>query len=544
MAVAAKKKVVKKKIAKKKHSRTIRNKGKTEEKQTITPEQFAYAAKNYLYAYPQLVSGNQNPPHIHKVANIVQECIEESMDELRTATENKTLETEDFKNTLILLSMPPRHGKTELISKHLPSWYLGKYPANRIILTSYSAELSASNSETAKSNFEAWGPILHDAFPNPNKFRKTAWDTILKGGAIATGVGGPITGFGADLFIVDDFFKGWEEAESKSQRDKLWQWWQSVAVSRLHPGAVVLIVATRWNDDDLIGRLFKQYQEEGKDFPFNIKYLNFPAVEEESEDRLYKQYPDPLNREPGVALWPSRYNKFKLDRIKQTVGSYWWSALYQGRPTPRGGNLFQSESFRYWERDSYGNYICHRKEKEPLIIKKKDLKIHCYVDPAIEEKKKNDPTGMAVWAYCKRTKVWLLLDRFNKRISPVIIEGEILNFAFKYRSTLIGVENEKIGKIIVKQSAGRDSVKGMKIPFKEIPTKGLDKYTRAVPMANYCDQERVYFPMSAPWLSPFEECLTKFPQVIHDEDVDITSMASNMESQVSVTEALNSMRGK
>jgi predicted phage terminase large subunit-like protein len=511
---------------------------------TITPEQFAWAAKEHLYAYPQLVSGNVNPPHIHLVAREIQKVIEQSKDELRIATENGTLEEEDFKNTLILLSEPPRHGKTELISKHLPPWYLGKYPSDRIILTSYSSELSTSNSDVAKSNFETWGPVLHDAFPNHNRFNKTSWNTTEKGGVQAAGVSGPITGYGADLFIIDDFFKGWEEAESKLMRDKIWNWWQSVAASRLHPGAVVLIVATRWNDDDLIGRLFAQYHEEGKEFPFKLVYLNFPAIAEESDDRRYKKYKDPLGRKEGEALWPGRYNKMKLERIKKMVGPYWWNALYQGRPVNRGGNLFKSHTFRYFERDQYGNYICHRKDKEPIVVKKKDLNIHCYVDPAIEEKTVNDPTGMAVWAYCRKNKIWLLLDRFNKRISPTIIEDEILTFAFKYKSSLVGVENEKIGKIIVKQSAGKDSKGGMKIPFKEIPTKGLDKYTRAVPMATYCENERVFFPMSASWLGTYEDYLTRFPQVDHDEDIDITAMASNMESQISVTEALSSMRGK
>ena len=530
----------KKKVTKKKSTRAmVSPKGLT-----ITPEQFAWAAKEHLYAYPQLVSGNLNPPHIHKVAKVVQKAIEDSMEELQRAIDNDTLEEEDFKNTLILLSMPPRHGKTELISKHLPPWYLGKYPSNRIILTSYSAELSTSNSDIAKTNFEVWGPTLHDSFPNLNRFNKTSWNNTQKGGVQAAGVSGPITGYGADLFIIDDFFKGWEEAESKLMRDKLWNWWQSVAASRLHPGAVILIVATRWNDDDLIGRLFKQSFEEGDEFPFRLKYLNFPAISEESDDNRYKKFPDPLNREEGLALWPSRYNKMKLRRIEKMVGPYWWNALYQGRPVPRGGNLFHSASFRYFERDQYGNYICHRKDKEPIIVNKKDLKIHCYVDPAIEEKKVNDPTGMAVWGYCRKNKIWLLLDRFNKRVPPTIIQDEILNFAFKYKSTLIGIENEKIGKIVAKQSAGKDNIQGMKIPFKEIPTKGLDKYTRAVPMATYCDNERVYFPMGASWLGIYEEYLIKFPQVDHDEDIDITAMASHMETQVSVTQALNSMRSK
>ena len=288
---------------------------------------------------------------------------------------------------------------------------------------------------------------------------------------------------------------------------------------------------TRWHDDDLIGRLLKQYEEDGaEEFPFILETINLPAIAEPQ---------DLMSRQPGAALWPSRYNEKRLEHAKKAVGPYWWSALFQGSPTDRGGTLFKSANFRYYEFDALrAEYVCHRKDKEPIRIKKTDLVRHVYVDPAIEVKKVNDPTGMLAWGYSRKYRVWLLLDRINDRIEHTEIMEKIKAFAWKNQCILIGIENEKLGKVLVKQSFGNDRVNGQAIPFREISTNGLDKYTRAVPMANYIENERVFFLRGVHWLSDYESYLTKFPNADHDEDVDCTSMAENMESKISLAEVL------
>lgn len=282
-----------------------------------------YQAVTDLSFFPQFVSANKNPLHIKYIAKTIQ----------------RTIETESSRNRLIIVSVPPRHGKTELISKHFPAWYLLNYPKKRVILTSYAAELSDSNSMAAKNNFEKWALLLSggEVMPAKNMFNRSAWNTNLNGGVTSAGVGGPITGFGADVFIIDDYIKGHEDAESALQREKIWNWWQAVASTRLHPGAVVIILATRWHDDDLIGRLITQKEDEGENFPFDTEIINLPAIAEEN---------DLLGRYPGAALWPDRYNKEQLLNIQKTVGSYWWNALYQGNPTPRGGGMFKIANFR------------------------------------------------------------------------------------------------------------------------------------------------------------------------------------------------------
>ena len=472
--------------------------------------------KNDLSVFPQVVSCNKNPSHIHHIASTIQ----------------RTVETESRRNRLIIVSLPPRHGKTELISKHFPAWLLINYPKKRVILTSYAAELSDTNSDAAKSNFEKWAPLLTKGTvtKSDSMFNRSAWNTSQGGGVVSAGVGGPITGFGADVFIIDDYVKGHEEAESALQREKIWNWWQAVASTRLHPGAVVIILATRWHDDDLIGRLSKQMQEMGAGFPFDAEVINLPAVAHDD---------DLLGRSKGEALWPWRYDIEQLGNIEITSGPYWWSALYDCSPTARGGTLFKSLWFRYFEIDfKTGDYVCYRIDKEPIRIHKLELVRHCYVDPALEIKTTNDPTGMGAWGYSRKHKIWLLLDRISERIEHSHIMQAIKNFAFKNKCILIGIENEKIGKILVKQSAGQDEIGGVKIPFKEVSTKGLDKYARATPMAAYVENERVFFPRNAPWLSEYENSLVKFPNAAHDEDVDITSMAQEMESKLSLAEVL------
>lgn len=146
---------------------------------------------------------------------------------------------------------------------------------------------------------------------------------------VTAGVGGPITGRGADLLIVDDPVKNFEEAHSETLRERNWQWWTSTAYTRLEPNASAIIIQTRWHEADLTGRVLRETPHE------NWQEIRFPAIAEET---------DSLGRNPGEALWPERYNEKRLAVIKQTLGSYQWSALYQQRPTPPEGEMFK----RHW----------------------------------------------------------------------------------------------------------------------------------------------------------------------------------------------------
>ena len=286
---------------------------------------------------------------------------------------------------------------------------------------------------------------------------------------------------------------------------------------------------TRWHSDDLAGRILAS--EESKDWTV----ITIPSILEEKKNDY-----DP--REVGEALWPWKYPLDKLNKIKTALGPHYWAALYQGSPVARGGTLFKSQNFRYHTIDmNTKEYVCERMEKEPIRVKINELTKHCYVDPAIEIKTSNDPTGMAAWGYSRKYKIWLLLDTISERIEHNCVMDRIKSFASKWDCTLIGIENEKLGKVLVKQSQGNDMIGGKKIPFKEIKTGGVDKYARATPMATYQGNERVFFPKYASWLSEYEDTLVKFPNVGHDEYVDITSMAQHMETAETLAEILSRM---
>jgi len=482
----------------------------------MNAEQLAAVAKHSFYVFPKLASGNKIPRHLKFIGKKIQEAIE----------------TKSEKNRMLIVSVPCRHGKSELISKHLPAWYLGTYPKNRIILTSYSSELSDKHSDYARSLFAKWGYYLWDIHPSKSTFNRSSWDTELGGGCISAGVGGSIVGFGADLLLIDDYCKGHEEAESKTQREKLWNWWQSVASSRLHPNSVVIILCTRWSADDLSGRLITQRKEEGEEFPFEFEHINLPAIAEED---------DPLGRTPGKALWPERFNEKMLLNVRKIAGPYVWACLWQGDPKSRGGNLFKSAYFRYFTMDwRTSDYVCHPIDEEEFVILKKDLRIIVIVDPALEIKKRNDPTGMLAWGYSKKYKVWLLLDALKGKFKHELVTGVILNFAFKNRATEIYVEDEKIGKILVKQSAGKDVVNGVNIPFKEVKTKNKDKFSRCVPMASYMENGRVFFRKDAHWLEEYTSDITAFPDQDDDCFADCTGHAVVLEKSISIAEVLMS----
>jgi predicted phage terminase large subunit-like protein len=305
----------------------------------------------------------------------------------------------------LLILEPPRHGKSEQMSRHFPAWVLGKQPDTRVILTSYGADLATKFSRTARdivlsTAYRAvFGELaigrstIDDGQSAPVELAEDsrsvkAWDLAAphRGGMMAAGVGGAIAGMGANLFLVDDPFKNREEAESELRREAVWEWWTSTAYTRLEDGAAVAISLTRWHGDDLAGRLLKAMATDphadqwtvlclpavgenvGKLERWNVETLgnknvgmlerlnvgtlehsNVKTFDELQREKMLEgvwvDEADPLGRKAGEALWPEKYNEEDLERIKVNVGEYDWEALYQQSPYSRRGNFFRREWF-------------------------------------------------------------------------------------------------------------------------------------------------------------------------------------------------------
>lgn len=227
----------------------------------------------------------------------------------------------------LAVSLPPRHMKTTIISEALPAWWLSTHPQGEVIIASYNQSQARKMARSVRLAFDRES---HRRMMPPCSWDVDSADVLQLSGKlngrpslIAAGVGSGITGSGADLLIIDDPVKDMADAESATMRDKVAEWYASTAFTRLSPGGKVLMVATRWHHDDLIGRTLTGSPE-------GWQSLTLPAI---SED--------------GRALWPERYPLESLEAIRRAVGSRVFEALYQGRPTPLEGGLFKRSWIRY-----------------------------------------------------------------------------------------------------------------------------------------------------------------------------------------------------
>ena len=288
----------------------------------------------------------------------------------------------------LLVFEPPRHGKTEQVSKHFPAWVLGRMPDTRVILTSYNADRANANSRAVREiltgdKYKAvFGELATVDTPveiSSDSRAVQAWDLAAphRGGIVAAGVGGGITGAGAHLFINDDPLKNREEAESQPHRDNVWEWWTSSAYTRLEDGAAVIGMLTRWHADDWAGKLIKAMASNPEVDQYVVACL--PAIWEEPEipegghmeggyaegehvgsplqidfekfrrgkmlEGIWLEAKDALGRRTGEALWRAKYDEGDLRHIQSNIGPYDWAALYQQQPYLRSGNFFRREWF-------------------------------------------------------------------------------------------------------------------------------------------------------------------------------------------------------
>jgi len=258
----------------------------------------------------------------------------------------------------LMLMVPPRHGKSELASKHFPAWAFSRNPDISIIGASYASDLAARVNRDVQRIMD--GEVYRSAFPDiglsGKAVRSTFEGSYLRNSEIfeivdhrgsyrAAGVGQGITGMGADILIVDDPVKDAEQARSERSRNAIWEWYTSTAYTRLSPGGGVLVIMTRWHQDDLCGRLLEANENSGDQW----RVIRFPAIAEQDEE----------HRAAGEALHPDRYPAGALEKIRGAVGEHVWASLYQQRPAPRGGGLFPVDRFEIVE---------HRPDRRDILM--------------------------------------------------------------------------------------------------------------------------------------------------------------------------------
>ena len=240
----------------------------------------------------------------------------------------------------LIIQMPPRCGKSTLVSQYYPVWWLGNHPDQWVLLTSYSDRFAANWGRKARDVMALHGPTVFRQSVRRDQSATDDWGLVGHTGGMSTaGVGGSLTGRGADLLIVDDPIKDAMQANSQLQRDNVWEWWQSTASTRLEPGGVAIVVQTRWHQDDLAGRLITEMEQGGEQW----RVVSLPAIATENENLRAGCWT--FTREQGDALWPARYPLERLEVIKRSSGSYWWAALYMQNPQPAGGAVFKREWF-------------------------------------------------------------------------------------------------------------------------------------------------------------------------------------------------------
>lgn len=477
-----------------------------------------YLAQNSYYTYFKMTFPASDPlidgKHVRLLCNIL------------TRAERGDLKINGF--TKIIITMPPRHLKSRTVSESFPSWFMAKDPSRHTIAVSYSADLGVKFGQKNKEKFETLGKDIFGAELSKDARSKSPWETSIGARFLGGGIGGSVTGFGADLLIVDDPFKNRQEADSKVIRKNVWQEWEDTLKTRIQGQKIVIVIHTRWHDDDLIGKLLKQ--EDAHEWLL----VNLPAECEKPEVDL-------LSRYEGQPLWPENsYDNKYFDAYRKSPRT--WAALYQQRPTISGGNLFKQEYFRYFEIDSRGYYVLHDgfigQEPQTRRFAPHECWVFQTIDTALKEKEQSDSTGMLTVVV---TPDWdlLFLDAFLQKLEVPKQPNAIMNYRLRFKPKYQIVENKQSG-IFLDQLFQKSAM-----PLKTIEAL-RGKTERCFDILNLYEKGKVFHYLKMPNLDVLEEQLLKFPSAVHDDLVDTASYAgihiSDLANNIGIWESVNARR--
>lgn len=423
----------------------------------------------------------------------------------------------------VLVSVPPRHGKSWLISRYFPAWFLGHFPAKRVILASYEADFAAHWGRDVRDLLTEHGPTVFGVRVRQDSSAVNRWGIEgHEGGMQTAGAGGPVLGKGADVFIIDDPFKNYEEAFSETIREKVWNWYRSTAHSRLEPGGAVLVAQQRWHQSDLIGKIVDELHTTGVE---RWDRIDFPALAEAA---------DVLGRKSGEALWPERYPASVLETTRRVTQSLIWSAAYQQKPIPEGGAFFKREHARRYKREGLWLTFLDTGERHSLNTLSKFIT----VDTATSEDEDSDFTAVGCWGATMGQRELVLLDADIRHLEAPDLDTAIRTMCARWGATA-WIEEASPSKNLLQflrvGTVGRDGVVRPPLAFRTLKADG-SKFARAIPASALSEQGRVVFPLDVPsadytpplWLHEYEKQLYAFPSGDHDDAVDMTSYAAQV----------------
>jgi predicted phage terminase large subunit-like protein len=453
-------------------------------KNVLTPEErelwktleALHGADSLLDWVPKMSPKFESPRHLRRLAEVLVRA--------------------EYEPMYCWISVPPRHSKTETLM-HYVAWRLARDPACEIAYITYEANLSYIKSRKMRELAEKAGVRFKRGAKNVKE-----WETTEGGRLIATGIGGPITGKGCNLLIIDDPIKNREEAESAVIREKTWDWLTSTAFSRIQPKGSALICHTRWHPDDMIGRIQKDPNFQ------NWLGIQIPAIADLGSGRR-------------KALWPKQWPLEELDTKRKLVGEYDWSSLYMGEPRPKGGKLFNGAT-RY-------DY--------PMIVEEDvKYKIVIGVDPAATAKTSADYSAAVVMAFSGK---WNSLDFradilevYRAQVSIPELVARLNDLAIKWAPAAIAVE--AVGGFKAVPQTLRDINKRLNII--DAPATG-DKFTRSLGLAACWNDGRVRIPSNVrdnPWIHDFLKEFETFTGVNdkHDDMVDAAAHCYNAAQKI------------
>lgn len=410
----------------------------------------------------------------------------------------------EIKNLMVFI--PPQHGKSEIMSRCFPAWALGRDPELKIVGTSYSSHLSEQFSRSIQRYIDSkeYGSIFPGTrlsggrgdgeargyIRNIDEFEIVGHHGFYK----AVGVGGSLTGTPVDIAIIDDPVKDAMEAYSEVYRERVWEWYTSVLLTRLHNKSRQLFIMTRWHEDDLAGRILKKESEQWT-------VVAIPAIRETTADGNGF---DP--RKPGEALWESRHSLERL-MAQQNRSPRFFAALYQQHPTVEGGNIVKEAWFMRISLDEFKR----KRTREPIVF---------FIDTAYTEKTTNDPTGI-IGSCMIGADIFIVCGRKVRMKFPDLcrfLPGYVKRNCYGAGST-VRIEPKANGLSVIDQL--RETTDLNVVPT---PTPKDSKETRLNTASPYVESGRVWL-VEGEWNDEFIDEVCGFPAKAHDEYVDLLCYA-------------------